>query len=66
MLPKSKQIYFEFQMHVPPEGDVPLQHGGMPAISFGRSCVNAQAMSVGTRSSECISGSAWEIVPVPG
>lgn len=53
-------------MHVPPEGDVPLQHGGMPAISFGRRCVDAQAMSVGTRSSECISGSACEIVPVPG
>lgn len=31
VLPASKQIYFEFQMHVPPEGDVPLQHGGMPA-----------------------------------
>lgn len=66
VLPKSKQIHFEFQMHVLPEGDVPLQHGGMPAISFGTSCVNAQAMSVGTRSSESISGAACDIVHVPG
>lgn len=53
-------------MHVPPEGDVPLQHGGMPAISFGTSCVNAQALTVGTRSPEYISGSAFDIVHVPG
>lgn len=45
VLPKSKTIYFEFQMHVPPEGDAPLQYGGMPAISFGTSCVHAQATS---------------------
>lgn len=59
VLPKSKQMYFEFQMDVPPEG-------GMPAISFGTGCVHAQAMSVDTRSSESISGSACDIVPVPG
>lgn len=63
---EESKVCFEFQMHVLPERDVPLQNGGMPAISFGESHVSPQVMSVGTRSSESISGSASDIVHVPG
>ena len=64
--PRRKQIHFEFQMHVLPERDVPLQNGGMPAIDFGESHVSPQAVSAGSRSSESISGSASDRVHVPG
>lgn len=64
--PRRKQIYFEFHMRVLPGRDFPLQNGGMTAINFGESHFSPQARSVGTRSSESISGSESDIVHVPG
>lgn len=53
-------------MRVLPGRDFPLQNGGMTAINFGESHFSPQARSVGTRSSESISGSESDIVHVPG